>query len=126
MSLGDFVKDTITEIVRGVGDAQKHLAEHHPTARVAASVDHDFAPVTDKVEFDIAVTVADSAHGATGIGVKVLGLRMGVDGEIAGRSESVSRVRFTVPVDLPGSTRPKRPPQKARRVASGPQGWLGR
>jgi hypothetical protein len=55
------------------------------------------------LDFDIAVTVTEGEQKKSGIGVLVAGVGLGKSGQSDARSETVSRLRFTVPVVFPAS-----------------------
>lgn len=117
MDLKSFVADTLAELMAGIEEAQRKLADgdhaspsaerqqclrriNPPIARPMAEgrrlQSAEREPVYD-VEFDIAVTVAEVAGTKTGI--KVLGLS--VRGEIDTKATQVSRIQFKVPVQWP-------------------------
>ncbi len=113
MQLRDFVKEVLTQIVDGVRDAQEpnggafvvpasdggHKYAEHPrfasSARLKSTI----------VDFDVAVTVEESDKAGGKAGVKVFSFQIGVDGELASKSSTVSRVQFAVPLLLPESKR---------------------
>ena len=57
------------------------------------------------VDFDIALTVEVSSKGSGGGGLKVFGIGANVQGELASKDTTVSRIQFAVPILLPTSER---------------------
>lgn len=120
MDLRTFVSEAITQIVEGVSDAGTRVREASSNARVnpVDTVEHarkDRADPQD-IEFDVAVTVTDQQ--TQGSNEKIGGkagflsvVSLQASAEIAGaregvsRSETVSRVRFSVKVALPADIR---------------------
>lgn len=100
MNLKDFVKQAIIDVVQGVEAAQTELgsdyaigtSSHNRIASLPPQVvqDHNGA-IYAVVAFDIAVTTSDEAKGSGGISV----LSFGAKAELAGRSETASRVSFS-------------------------------
>ncbi len=114
MDLKDFVSKTLSQIVEGIKEVQADQAEVEPSGRLTGRINPPLSTppgalqqkgvwVTDMdctvelVEFDIAVT-AEEAAGAEA-SVKVLGLS--IAGDLGGKSGTVSRVRFRVPIEGP-------------------------
>lgn len=123
MDVQEFVQQTLMQIVNGVRGAQEELGnssngrtlkgppkDGSTTGRVNPpyeSVGGDLSKqsafsedghLLQAVEFDMAVTVEEGASAKAGI--KVLGLGGG-SGDFAARTSSVSRVKFSVLVEMP-------------------------
>src|SRR5688572_17791564 len=96
MDLKTFVAETLTQIVEGVADAQKRIAEANVGAAVNPStVASDAKRKIGKpspVEFDVAVVVAEQAGTRASAEVSV-GFLSVVTAKIAGRSESTQTER---------------------------------
>ena len=100
MDIKEFIAETLKQIIDGVIDAQKY-AKSKNTVIVPY---HDFRKVID---FDVAVTVADSKEtgGKAGISVWSIGANINRTSECS--SSTTSRIRFEIPVELPqGSETP--------------------
>ncbi len=99
MELKEFVAQTIQQIVDGVVTAQGQIsAKEYNVCQMGQ---------LQSIEFDVAVTVSEGVSGGAGAGIAIAGiLKLGVDGQTESASESVSRVRFTIPVEFPD----RRPP----------------
>jgi hypothetical protein len=110
-SLADFVAETLSQIVAGVRKAQAvdHGEYVSPTG-IMTSGDH--APkgkyfitqarnIVQMVEFDVAVTVVESANVEAGGRISVLSIGIGGKADTGSENTSVSRIRFSVPVAMP-------------------------
>lgn len=113
MNLDEFVKEVLSQIVSGIRGAQAieggafvvpdndggHDYAKHPrvssNARIKSTI----------VDFDIALTVEDSSKGSGSGVLKVFGIGANVQGEMASKDTTVSRIQFAVPILLPTSKR---------------------
>jgi len=113
MNLQEFVKNSLTEILKGIVESQKDEEVGKYIARDGighikfppnSGVVHETFIFATTVKFDIAVTVENRAEGGSGLklDIGVVGGRLGV--ELAERSEGISRIEFAVPLVLPRST----------------------
>ena len=111
MILKDFVSRVLVDIVEGLREAQKTVgyddADISPYLRAGVNVsgwkglrDTRDRPVHE-IEFDVVVTAAEGTGTHGGAGVAVGPVILGTRGESSQSSESVTRVKFTVPVRLP-------------------------
>ncbi len=108
MNLETFVSESLQQIIAGVRSAQRlspASAIINPRGKTAVADDaptelHSGLPV-HQVEFDIAVTVAESHEGKAGGGLVVIGI--GLAGNKSSKSEtsSVSHIKFSVPIVWP-------------------------
>lgn len=114
MELKDFVSSTIMQVMEAVSETQgpaRALGGYvNPTAQTHANGDHLLGnTATDQaiypIEFDVAVTVG-SESGVEGGGKLHVASIISLGGKAkSGESlESVSRVKFTVPITLPVDT----------------------
>jgi len=111
MNVQEFVKTAIVEIVAGVDEASKAVESYGASAgsdKVYGFVKENKV-LTDGqgrqvtlVEFDIALKQADSTDTKGSIGVFLGSVGLGTQGASHGESESHSRIKFNVPVVLPG------------------------
>ncbi len=112
MELDEFIKAVLTKIVSGIREAQK--VENVGAFIVPSNIGgHDYANhprVSTKallsstiVDFDIAVTVEDSASTSGGGGLKIAGVGANIEGNSLSKDTRVSRIQFAVPVLLPES-----------------------
>lgn len=114
MDLSEFVKQSLTQIVKGVKESQDEIRNQggyaNPAVLTSAhgkeSATH-FGSVSDGqnvllVDFDVAVTVTGAVEGGVGGKLSVASffkVEAGTKGATA--SESTSRIRFKVPLALP-------------------------
>ncbi|HYC49529.1 MAG TPA: hypothetical protein VEB19_00345 [Gemmatimonadaceae bacterium] len=106
MNLEDFVATTLEQVVRGVQRAQKSVCS---LARINPQVeghpvntrDYKTGTLLRDVEFDVAVTVTESAKSGANLSVGIPWMKGGVDGGSDSSNSAVSRVRFSLPVAFP-------------------------
>lgn len=103
MDLKQFVKETLTQIIQGVSEAQGEASLSGGRVNPSFS-----GPGTDQhgcligfVEFDVAVSVSEGTGSKAGIGIFVGEVGLGAKGESTSASGSMSRIKFKVPVTLP-------------------------
>lgn len=125
MDIKTFVRETLTQIVEGVSEAEALItigasgAKVNPVRTMLSEGERGLADA-QPVEFDIAVTVAteerEGAESKVGGGLQVLsvvGVKFGasVSEQASGghRSETISRVKFAVQLVQPGHTTIARP-----------------
>jgi len=116
MNLRDFVATTIEEVMEGVFEAQQRTVRTggvvNPAVFQGMSGELDKpvhagqlgAPLVKEIEFDVAVSVTEGTEKAGRAGIVVWGIGVGGEGKSGSATESVSRIRFSVPVGFP---RPK-------------------
>jgi len=111
MDLRDFVKNTLTQIVDGVIDAEKELGEKGASVNpVGGYFDQkqlgrrpwSFKDgITETVEFDVALTNAEKEGTSGGIGVLLGSINLGAKGSSEESISSVTRIKFSVQILLP-------------------------
>ena len=113
MKLDEFVKEVLIEIVAGIRSAQEieggafivpsgdggHDYAKHPRVSSSARIKSTI------VDFDIALTVEDSSKAEGSGGLKVWGIGANVQGGVASKDTTVSRIQFAIPILLPESQR---------------------
>lgn|ERR1700693_2199042 len=109
LDLKTFIAKTIAEIVDGVAEAQSAARAGRSSAVVVpstifgasvAKTGHgEFVTV---VEFDVAVAETGGAETRGGIGVVTGIVNLGSAGQTTKGTEATTRVRFAIPVKLPG------------------------
>ncbi|PHS68671.1 MAG: hypothetical protein COB23_09020 [Methylophaga sp.] len=112
MELKEFIKTALTEIVVGVSEASTIATEHGGSVgsmklygyvkENKVMTDDNDRPVTT-VEFDIALSEANSTDTKGGIGVYLGAVGLGSQGASHGEASSHSRIKFSVPVVLPSA-----------------------
>lgn len=103
MELQEFVTKTLQQILEGVKDAQNIVSKEHGAVNpeVYGSPKgltvHGNRPL-EYVDFDVAVATSEGSDLSGGISV----MGIGAKGATSGESSSVSRIKFRVPIALPG------------------------
>lgn len=131
MDFEQFVSISRAQIIRGIAKAQadaestnaqinpvgiSRSPEHGPHAPTNTGAFSPSAYVRD-VEFDVAVTVADSKTGEAKAGLRVWAVEIGGKGKTATENSAVSRIKFAVPVVWPWTARAER---EKKSAAPGP------
>lgn len=100
MDIQEFIDLSLRQIISAVNDAGVAVGQMQNGAAIVPSLDPGFA----KIDFDLAVTItqSDSLDGGAKFNLSVL--EAGGKGTTATTSSSVSRIKFTVPVQLPAQT----------------------
>lgn len=111
MDLKDFVRQTITQVLEGVADAQSDAMESdgfvNPplSGTQSAAAGHGLLAgmggAATIMQFDVALTAEDGKGTKGGIGVVTGLVSLGSTGESNTKSASTSRVQFSVPIQLP-------------------------
>lgn len=109
MELRDFGRSTLLEIVAGVTDAQKALAQEDSTAVINAPGVGDKrleyrgtgSRSLEMVEFDVALTVTETSDKGIGGRLSIAAASVGTQRGASVENSEVSRVRFQVPIVLP-------------------------
>jgi hypothetical protein len=114
VELNEFVKETLSQIVKGVKESQDEIRGQGGYANPAVfasapgkeSAMH-FGSVSDGqnvllVDFDVAITVSDSQEGGVGGKLSVASIfKLEASSKGTTASESTSRIRFKIPLALP-------------------------
>ena len=116
MELKDFIVETISEIVDGVSELQKKYESSNATICPAnaslrqngdmyvrnsrAKSDYSFP---QQIEMDIAICVNEKDGSKSGIGIAKI-LNVGVSNESEHTNNTVSRIKFSIPVILPSQS----------------------
>ncbi len=111
MNLKDFVKDSITQIIEGIVEADDIISEKkahvNPTYRSTTGSAIPIAGNYHMLKFNVAVTETKEAKAGAKAGVKtgIVGVFLGASAEAGGAigkgSENLSRIEFEVPVTYP-------------------------
>ena len=107
MDLKDFIRETLLQIQRGIGEAQEEL--HGKYKGLISPLFKPIESLTDAdmewVEFDVAITVTEGENRDVSGKLNVAAISLGGSGKKSHETESVSRVRFRVPVMPPKAPR---------------------
>ncbi|MDA0813824.1 MAG: hypothetical protein O3C21_15715 [Verrucomicrobia bacterium] len=110
MELHEFVRETLSQIIKGISEAQNSEAITKSTAAivpVGQGIDDD-KNLNQEVQFDIAVTAQSGTETKGGVGIFVGPVTLGSAGKSQQSTDSMNRIKFAVPVYLPA--------QKIRRT----------
>jgi hypothetical protein len=113
IQLEDFVREALSQIVKGVHDAQKSSLPNNaevnpvfyyffpPHAGNLLGINEKRSPIFN-VQFEVSVTagISTKTDGKAGINIQVLSL--GTQGATEKQNSAVSKITFQVPVTLPG------------------------
>jgi hypothetical protein len=111
--LEEFILETITQVAAGVAAAQEPFqvlgGQVNPVGAIPKleNAAHIRIPngrfgYVQTIDFDIAITRQSGEAGSVGGGVRVVGLSLGGKREATDNETNVSRIRFSLPVVLPG------------------------
>lgn len=115
MELREFVAQTLTQVIDGVRDAQSQVDAPGAVINPHVNTSHEQlgkqgflwsseGPV-QIVQFDVALTVVEGTGTKGGIGVFAGAISLGTSGESKNENSSVSRIKFSVPLRLPKSSK---------------------
>lgn len=109
MELNTFVSNALTQLIDGIITAQEYAkskgASINPSDKFIS--DYDKISRTQKLqpvnilEFDIVITVGENKGLQGGIGIVVPEVNLGYQAKIDAQKNSVSRIKFSIPVMLP-------------------------
>jgi hypothetical protein len=115
MKLGDFIAQTVSEIIDGVVRAQEYAkdkgADVNPKHANWSDTKHGFytnvctgddpAPLLTPIDFDVLLTIGDDDKAQGGIGVFAASFGIGVKAEAKEYAETVNRISFQILARLP-------------------------
>lgn len=120
MDLKTFVSETVRQVIDGIVEAQKGVAEsgafinpgdretalrnfgHTGKSRFAFVPGGGNSPrEIQEIEFDVAVTVSETSDKKGGIGVASSFITLGTSKATATAAETASRIKFKVPIAFP-------------------------
>ncbi|WP_428307691.1 hypothetical protein [Lacipirellula sp.] len=122
-TLEEFISESLDQILNAVAVAQSRAkvmgAVVAPTLVArrgdAAELSDENWHIPTTVEFDVAVTATDGKATKGGIGVVAGLVSLGTTGQSEKLSETISRIKFSVPIFFPDR----------KRDSSGPSGFVG-
>lgn len=103
MELHVFIRETLSQIVMGIKEAQQSDAITKTNAAIAPSGQgiSDDGKLNQEVHFDIAVTTQSGKETKGGVGLFVGPITLGSAGKSDQSTDSTNRIKFSVPVYLP-------------------------
>ena len=113
MELKEFVSEALIQIVVGVQEAQGELLQSN--AEISPRYSNRQQGMLEKhkilfsskgniiqhVDFDVAVTASEGTGTKAGVGVIAGAFNLGTSGQSNQENQTVSRIKFSVPVTLP-------------------------
>jgi hypothetical protein len=111
MELKDFVSTTIKQILDGVIAAQEYgsgksarvnprnLPVRNNEGEITSTIYR--SDVEHNIEFDVVVTTTEGSQTKSGLGVFVGSVGLGAQGQSSVDNQSVSRIKFSIPVVFP-------------------------
>ncbi len=100
MNVKEFVKESISQIIIGLDELQND-------DKLKRAVVVPYHSNRQEVEFDIAVTAVEGKETGGKAGISVWSIGAGVSGKSESTNSTLSRIKFSVPMELPkGSERP--------------------
>jgi DNA gyrase inhibitor GyrI len=106
MDVKEFVRETLRQIVEWVREARIETADKCQIAPVGDQ--------REKVEFDIAVTVDEEQTKEKGAGVSVWALKAGTTGQSTVSTNTVHRIKVSVPIDFESEAEQEQRDAKSR------------
>jgi hypothetical protein len=101
LDLSSFVSATLTNVVEAVESSNQSARSKGASINPAAPEQMRDTNFPTLIDFDVAVTVEERGGAETGLSIKVLGIGGDLKGGLQGAASSVTRIRFTLPVQLP-------------------------
>lgn len=115
MELKEFIKTALADIVSAVRETQEEVKEYATIAPLMSRGEKESSVLmkdgvahVSNIDFDVAVTAETKENTENGLkaGIKVAGILnfgVGSKGDATESSQSISRIRFSIPVLLPRS-----------------------
>ena len=103
MELREFVRETLSQIIMGITEAQQSELIHNSKAAIVPVGQgiKDDDRMNQVVDFDVAVTAQSGTKTKGGLGIFVGPISVGTSGASDQNASSLNRIRFSVPVYLP-------------------------
>lgn len=111
IKLEDFVSETLRQILNGIVKAQENAKElggevnpstaNYRTDQGMQLYDYRDGSLIEHVNFDVVVTTSEGTETKGGIGVFVGPIGLGSHGYSNATNQSISNIKFTVPVKFP-------------------------
>jgi hypothetical protein len=109
MDIKTFVETSLTQIVEGVNNANTALSDQGAYVssknvrplREGTTYNSSTGDLVNLIEFDIAVTVNEKDASEGGASIKVAGINIGGGLQKENTNQTVSRIKFNVPLTFP-------------------------
>lgn len=113
MQVKEFVSETLKQVIEGVKDAQPRATELGGAVNPkglryldgsSGAVQHqETTRIGQEIEFDIAVTVAETDEAKGGLGLMIATFGLGAQVKTSSAEQLVNRIKFRIPVIFPKS-----------------------
>ena len=100
MDLKEFIKETIAGIIEATNELQDDWKENGVVVNPPEPGGYVSQRPTQQIDFDVAVTAANDTEGGGKGALKVFSSELSASGKRAAHHEEVSRVKFSIPVQL--------------------------
>lgn len=108
MDIKEFTTQTLVQIVKGANEADSQLQKiggYIPKNGLASNGDYRYVRGTVEgnvidVDFDVAITATESDGKSGGAGIKVVAFNFGGNVESKVESQTISRIKYTIPLVL--------------------------
>lgn len=126
MDLKEFVTMSLTQIVQGVSESAAEISKlggsvspafsgNGKADQLGVSMDGKGSPVY-AVEFDVALVASTSLGGEAGAKLQIASfVNIGAKGTTTDKQESTSRVKFSVPIQLPTDPKSRAAAEEEKR-----------
>jgi len=103
MELHEFVRETLTQIINGVVEAQNSQIVRDNNAEIIPySVSSSNSKITNRdIEFDVVVSAQSENSTKAGLGVFVGPIGAGTQAKINSNDSMQNRVKFSIPIVFP-------------------------
>lgn len=114
MELKEFIKDTVTQIADAVTELNGGTSKYKLTVNPITSITNGFSEndtidvANDRckitnIEFDLVLATSEDKGHTAKVGVLANIVGMGISSDNNAKNESVNKIRFSLPVLLPGN-----------------------
>ena|SRR5258706_11943472 len=112
MELGEFIKESIKQLIDGIADAQNYAIDKHAAINpegllrtseqtfIIVESGHE-RPIPQVIEFDILVSVTEGGEIKAGLGVFGGAVGLGTQAKNADSNSMSSRIKFSLPIMFP-------------------------
>jgi len=118
MELGEFVKESIKQLIDGITDAQKYAEEKGASINPMGLVRVDkqnliiargIQPqIPQVIDFDIVVSITEGGEVKAGIGVFAGALGLGTQAKNEDSNMVANKIKFSIPVMFPQQNTPEK------------------
>jgi len=117
MELGEFVKESIKQLIDGIVEAQEYAATKKAAINPLGLIrtekrgfivgTSEENPIPQEIDFDIAVSVTEGGEIKAGVGVFAGALGLGTQAKNQDSNTVANRIKFSVPIMFPRQEMPR-------------------